>query len=383
MPLSNSRPRSASVFAPTFQTRFSGRTRPRVAVALAAALLGLAGLRAAPPPLKVVGNVLRTADGAPVRLRGVNCAGLEWSANGEGHITKTVEVAVSQWHANMIRLPLSQDRWFGHTPAQLDGGAAYRTLVQDLVEYCSAHDAYILLDLHWSDAGEWGRNIGQHHLPDHNSIAFWRDVAARYANRPAVLFDLYNEPARITWEQWFAGGRVTEVDEKTKEKLTYDAVGLPALAAAIRATGAKNVLVASGLNWAYELAGIPGQREIADPDGHGVIYATHPYPHGFEHIGRETIAQWAARLAMIAEHVPVIVTEFGSDERMWKFPAGSGYDDEKWNREMIATLEAHGWNWTAWDFHPAAGPTLISDWDYTPTPSFGAWVKQALEKNVR
>ncbi|HWA85501.1 MAG TPA: cellulase family glycosylhydrolase [Opitutus sp.] len=354
----------------------------RLLFGVAASLAFVGVIAAAPPALKVVGNRLLTADGAPVRLRGMNCAGLEWSADGAGHIAKTVEVAVSQWHANLIRLPLSQDRWFGHTSQQLDGGAAYRTLVQQLVEYCSAHDAYILLDLHWSDAGAWGRNIGQHHLPDRNSLAFWQDVAARYANRPAVLFDLYNEPARINWEQWAAGGPMKETDEKTREKLAYDAVGLPALAAAIRSAGAKNVLVASGLNWAYELDGIPGQREIADPDGHGVIYALHPYPHAFEHVGRETIAQWAARTAMIAEHVPVIVTEFGSDERMWKFPEKSGYNDEKWNREMLATLEAHGWNWTAWDFHPEAGPTLVADWDYTPTPAFGAWVKQALEKNL-
>jgi hypothetical protein len=344
--------------------------------------LGLAAaLFAAPSSLKVEGHTLVTADGAPIHLRGVNCAGLEWSVDGDGHIARTVEVAISDWHANLIRLPLAQDRWFGHTPQQKDGGAAYRALVQQIVDYCSAHDAYILLDLHWSDAGEWGRNIGQHHLPDKNSLVFWKDAAARFANNPAVLFDLYNEPAHINWEQWFAGGTVHETDEKSNAKLTYEAVGLPALAAAIRSTGARNVIVASGLNWAYELDGVPGQREIADPDGHGVIYAEHPYPHGFEHIGHETIAQWAARLAMIAEKVPVIVTEFGSEERMWKFPAGSGYNDEKWNREMIATLEAHGWNWTAWDFHPAAGPTLIADWNYTPTADFGVWVKQALAKN--
>ena len=45
---------------------------------------------------------------------------------------------------------------------------------------------------------------------------------------------------------------------------------------------------------------------------------------------------------------------------------------------MLQALEDHGWSWTAWDLHPAAAPCLISDWKYTPTPSFGRWVKQAL-----
>jgi lysophospholipase L1-like esterase len=35
-------------------------------------------------------------------------------------------------------------------------------------------------------------------------------------------------------------------------------------------------------------------------------------------------------------------------------------------------------HWTAWDLHPAAGPTLISDWNYNPTPIFGVPVKEAL-----
>ncbi len=36
------------------------------------------------------------------------------------------------------------------------------------------------------------------------------------------------------------------------------------------------------------------------------------------------------------------------------------------------------WSRTAWDFHPQAGPTLILDWNYTPTPDFGVFVKQML-----
>jgi aryl-phospho-beta-D-glucosidase BglC (GH1 family) len=53
-----------------------------------------------------------------------------------------------------------------------------------------------MLDLHWSDAGEWGKQIGQHVMPDQNSVAFWNDVATTYKNHPAVIFDLYNEPRR-------------------------------------------------------------------------------------------------------------------------------------------------------------------------------------------
>ena len=338
-------------------------------------------ISAMPLPLRVSGAQLLTDTGYPVRLRGVNCAGMEWTSNGDGHILKTVETAVSDWHANLIRLPLSQDRWFGKAPEQKDGGASYRALVRRLVDFCATNNAYIILDLHWSDAGEWGKNIGQHNLPDKNSIVFWNNIAPLYANNPAVLFDLYNEPSRITWDQWFKGGRITETDQKTHVAVSYDAVGMSALVAAVRSAGAKNVLVASGINWAYEQEGIPGQHELLDPGGDGVVYAAHPYPHAFEHIGRETIAQWTARMEAFSKKLPLIVTEFGSEETNWPFPKAWNYNDEKWTREMLRVLEEHHWNWTAWDFHPAASPCLIANWNYTPTPQFGRWVKAALAEN--
>jgi len=359
-------------------------SRPRrwIFGALALGLLPAAALDAAPRALKVVGNELQNDLGGRVMLRGVNCAGMEWSDDSDGHILKTVEVAVVGWHANLIRLPLAQDRWFGRARGQADGGARYRAVVRQLVDFCAAHDAYLILDLHWSDAGEWGQNIGQHNLPDRNSIAFWKDAAAAYANHPAVVFDLYNEPAHATWDQWYRGGPVTEVDQKRNVTLRYEAVGLPALAAAIRSTGAKNLIIAGGINWAYEVEGIPGGREIADPDGNGVVYAAHPYPHAYEGLGRETIPQWTARMEKFAAKHPIVVTEFGSIERMWPFPKEWAMNDEKWNRAMLAVLEAHRWTWTAWDFHPTAWPCLISDWSYTPTPEFGRWVRQALIENT-
>lgn len=351
----------------------------------AAALLLAAGFaQAEPSMLGVSGNQLVDASGRPARLRGVNCAGMEFSSTGQdGRIVETVRVAVTEWHANLIRLPLSQDRWFGKAPDQGDGGKAYRALVQRLVDLCAAHDAHILLDLHWSDAGVWGRNIGQHNLPDLNSLVFWTAMAPAYRDNPAVLFDLYNEPTRISWDEWQHGGPMTETDERTKAVLTYQAVGMQAVLDAIRSTGARNVVVAGGINWAYDVSGVLQGHSLSDPSGRGVVYAVHPYPHPFKGFGRESIAQWSARMEAFGRSYPFIVTEFGSREAMWPFPKDSGYNDERWNREILGALSSHKWNWTAWDFHPSAWPCLVSDWKYTPTPEFGVWVKRALEENTR
>ena len=188
------------------------------------------------PRLRVAGNVLQDEGGHTVRLQGVNIPSLEWSNTGE-NILKSVNVAMRDWHANAIRLPLAEDRWFGKAEHQTDGGKAYRAIVDEVVERVGAQGGYTIIDLHWSDAGEWGQHIGQHKMPDQHTIEFWQDAAARYANRPSVLFDLYNEPHDVSWDIWKKGGDVTEKDEKTKAELAYTAPGMQRLLDTVCATG--------------------------------------------------------------------------------------------------------------------------------------------------
>jgi hypothetical protein len=342
---------------------------PRFLIAFAtAAVLATAGISAEPLPLKVVKTQVLNSRGEPVRLRGVNTAGLEWSSNGEGHILDTVKVALRDWHVNHVRLPVAQDRWFGKAPEQKDDGTAYRALVKQVVDTCAAQGCYVILDLHWSDAGEWGKQIGQHKMPDRNSITFWKDAAAAYKQHPAVIFDLYNEPFRVSWDVWRDGGTVTEKDDKTGKTTTYEAVGMQAMLDTVRSTGAKNVVIVGGLDWSYDLSGILAGRQLNDRGGHGIIYANHAYP-----FKGESVEKWIVRMETAARTLPVIVSEFGSDPK-----GGAGLTGEQWVRRVLQALEGHQWAWTAWDLHPAASPCLIADWKYTPTPWFGVPVKQAL-----
>jgi hypothetical protein len=205
--------------------------------------------------LRVAGTVLQDAPGHSIRLQGVNIPSMEWSNTGN-NILRSVDVAMRDWHANAIRLPLAQDRWFGKAQGQTDEGRSYRTLVDQVVERVADGGGYTILDLHWSDGGVWGQRTRQHKMPDDNTLAFWEDAARRYANHPSVLFDLYNEPHDVSWKLWKRGGDVTEKDEKTKAEVTYKSPGMQRLLDAVREAGANNVVVAGGLDWAYDLSGI-------------------------------------------------------------------------------------------------------------------------------
>ncbi|MGE5483065.1 MAG: cellulase family glycosylhydrolase [Bacteroidota bacterium] len=107
------------------------------------------------------------------------------------------------------------------------------------------------LDLHLSNAGGWGEYISQYAMPDMKSKAFWKDVATRCANHPAVMFDIYNEPRDVSWDVWKNGGRVEE-----KDAPPYDSPGMQGLLNAVRVKGATSAVFAAGLDWGYDHSGI-------------------------------------------------------------------------------------------------------------------------------
>jgi hypothetical protein len=332
-----------------------------------------------PLPLKVKGTQILNSENKPVLLRGVNAACLEWTSDGEGHILETVRVAIDDWHVNIIRLPLSQDRWFGKAPEQNDVCEPYRALVKQIVDLCSSKGCYILLDLHWSDVNEWGENIGQHSMPDRNSIVFWKDFAPVYANNPAVLFDLYNEPHDVTWDVWLNGGTIKDRPNRPGAPAkTYEAVGMQEMLDTMRTTGAKNVVVAGGLEWAYDFNGILEGRQLKDPKGNGIIYVNHAYDNK-----RESVFTWIAKMEEASAKLPVIVSEFGGSggpnrRRGWWGQSPSTAMGDDWLLHVLQAIQDHNWSFTAWDLHPTAGPVLVSDWNYMPTPDFGVFVKKLL-----
>jgi len=327
--------------------------------------------------LHTSGNKILNEKNEEVRLTGVNICSLEWNSKGDNVLSSAREV-FTNWNCNFIRLPLSQDRWFGKvsdwsTPNPKDGGVQYRKIVDDVIKLAFSSGKYIDLDLHWSNAGVWGKNIGQHSMPDDNSLEFWLDVAEKYSNNPAVLFGLYNEPRDITWEVWRNGGTVNETEnrgKKDEKKHNYNTPGHQKILEKIRALGANNIIIAGGLDWAYDLRGIALTYALKDtPEGNGIMYDSHIYP----------FKEWDgknhdAKVLCIADKYPVLIGEFGIDpDGQWgavKFPS--------WLSGMLDWMDTNKLNWAGWCFHTAATPNMISDWKYTPTKHHGAIIKQRL-----
>jgi endoglucanase len=296
-----------------------------------------------------------------VILRGVNIASLEWSNQGE-NILKSLQAAAKEWNVNLVRIPLSQDRWFGKASGQSDNGLAYRALVSELVQSATRLGVYVLLELHWSNAGVWGQYIGQHKMPDVNSKAFLQDLATTFANHPAVLIGLYNEPHDVSWDIWHDGGSISENYDVngTTVVLEFQAEGFEGLYQTVRQAGAsQNILVIGGLDWGYDLTGIANGYGI---QGENIMYDSHCYPW--------KSTNWNGSFGNVGQDYPIIVGEWGGETTTEHLSYG---------RNLADYLRSNKFNWTAWCFHPSAGPTLIKNWNYEPTP-FGELVLNELKK---
>lgn len=341
--------------------------------------------------LFVKGNKIFNKKGEQVMLTGVNCASLEWLSN-PGKLLGTVIYALDSWNANVIRLPLSQDRWFGFGGDQQgedESGERYRAIVDSIVKAVAERDKYIILDLHRSNCGSWGEFISGN-MPDMNSLVFWKSIAKRYGNHPNVLFGIFNEPFKVSWDCWRDGGEITveyapqnignqimrdESGEPVLEKITFQSPGLQKMVDSVRAVGAKNIVIVAGLDWGYELDGVARGYTIDQRDGNGLILDSHEYPW-------KELDRWGELVDVVKDKYPILIGEcghYGENVEVYEGPQRETSD--KWVPRLLDWVEKNEYHITAWDFHDTAGPSLVKNLeDFEPTPFWGEYFKAFLKK---
>eukprot|EP01113_Clastostelium_recurvatum_P009852 TRINITY_DN147_c0_g1_i2.p1 TRINITY_DN147_c0_g1~~TRINITY_DN147_c0_g1_i2.p1 ORF type:complete len:323 (+),score=63.48 TRINITY_DN147_c0_g1_i2:162-1130(+) len=318
------------------------------AYALVLCLCAMVGVSLAKGPYKVVGNKVVDADGKDHMFMGVDRCSLEWMPTGD-HISAQDFRLMASWGSNTVRVPLNQDYWL---KGAANYSANYNQTVYQAVQWAHQAGLTVILDLHWSDKGDLSNiHEGQQRMADKNSVTFWQEVAQMYKNDPEVLFELYNEPHDVSWDVWLNGGDSGD---------GFTVSGMQELYNTVRATGANNLVVVGGLNWAFDLSGVATHRV----KGTGIIYNTHPYNYG----GKQP-SDWDAAFGYLSATDPVMATEFGDNDC-----------SPSYYTSFVAYAKAKGIMWTAWAWYPGGCtfPALINDWSGTPTVS-GAIVKAALQ----
>lgn len=197
---------------------------------------GLGGItaviRACGVALGLLAMTSQTVLAAGACLRGVNLAGAEFGEEngvyGTAYIYPSDET-IAYFAAkgfNSVRLPFSWSRLQTSLNAPFDPAELER--LNDAVQRLRAAGLTVVLDPH-NYARYRGELIGSPAVPYEAFAQFWTELAKVFANQDGVVFGLMNEPHTMPTEQWLGGAN--------------------AAIAAIRATGARNLILVPGNSW--------------------------------------------------------------------------------------------------------------------------------------
>ncbi len=354
------------------------------AAVTAACLLAAPGVNAAAaaPQLHVSGNKLVDSGGNQVVLHGMDRSGAEFACvqnNGifDGPTDQASVSAMKSWGAavDAVRVPLNEACWNGESYVNSAyAGTNYHNAIKAYVNLLNANGIVAILDLHWTDGQYTGNSAGcssaqavcQKPMPDAaQAIPFWRSVANTFKGDNAVIFDLFNEPyaSRATgsdasgWQCWRNGG--------TCRGIGYQVAGMQQMVNAVRSTGASNVLMLGGEEYSNELTGWL-QYKPSDPD-HNLVASWHSY--NFNACASQSC--WNSQIAPVIAQVPLVAGEIGQTGCSGSYING-----------LMPWLDSHhtsylAWTWNNWSGGCSSGPTLITNYNGTPT-NYGAAYKAHL-----
>jgi hypothetical protein len=330
-----------------------------------------------PRGFRVVGNQIHDHAGAPVVLHGVNRSGSEYRCVQSGGFFEgpadeaSVAIFKSWRNVNAVRVPLNESCWLGinGAPARF-AGESYKLAIQRYVALLHKHDLIPILELHWVGPGTTLATRLQP-MPDaDHALAFWSDVAAWFRDDDAVLFEAFNEPfpdrnrdSDAGWQCWRDGCTANLSVPSGTPMATYQAAGMQAIVDAIRAAGARHVVLLGGLQYSNALSQWLTFKP-ADPLGN-LAAAWHVYNFN----ACVSAACWDGAPAGVAAMVPLAVTEFGQNDCAGGFVTS-----------LMTWLDAHGGGYLAWSWNaygactPASGsnPNSGQPWSLVTSYQSGA-----------
>ena len=259
----------------------------------------------------IVGLGLFAGTAAAAQLVGENIAGGEFNPGarnarlGWDYVYPSaaeLDYAVSK-HMNTIRMPIIWERLQGQLGTAPNLAEVGRIL--PVLQAAAARKLTVILDLH--NYGQWGGvgGIGSPPVPVEAFAKIWSFLAQQLKSMPNVAFGLMNEPHGATPPNW----------RDAAQHAIY----------AIRATGARNMIVVAGVDWdgVHDWVGnAPASSamvgDLTDP-WHNMVFEAHQY-FDFDNSGTHTDCRTPAAMVALLRpietwarsvHRQVMMTEFG------------------------------------------------------------------------
>lgn len=221
-------------------------------------------------------------------------------------VTEADVIAIKEWGFNSIRLPMHYNL-FTYTiqeepiPFESTWKQQGFQLVDQLLQWCSQHQIYLILDLHAAPGGQGEDQAISDYNPSlpslwedgenrSKTVHLWRKLASRYANEPWIGgYDILNE---TNWEL----GDNNEMLAELYESILWE----------LRQVDNNHIVFIEGNWWANDFRG------LTPPMDNNMAYSFHKYWNG---VDQSSIQDF---IDMRNQHnVPLWCGESGENSNQW------------------------------------------------------------------
>jgi hypothetical protein len=301
-----------------------------------------------PISLRVVENELYYGD-ETILLHGVNVGDFNhYRLRGvdESIYTPPWDYISTELNANIVRIMC-------HPSFFIDGlnsgnDISYSHLYKKVDEALEA-GLFVIIDYHAYEYPVTGAGV-DHYVNDDGiligyntsidkAIAFWNTIANHYKNESRVIFELWNEPYGTSW---------SNLKPFWENLITY-----------IRDTGASNLVLATGPNWAHDLFDIPSSL-LSD---NNTCYTMHTYANETS----ANTAGWINNLGgegnLLTDIKPVMITEYGWDMENTQDPTylATNQEADAFAEEFYTFVNAYKMHSVAFSYDIWYDPNLMND----------------------
>jgi endoglucanase len=278
--------------------------------------------------LKVVDGKILNRKNIEPQLRGVS---LSWSIWGgkKYYNQDVVNWLKSDFNINLLRVSMAVQPENGY----LQDPLGQEKLITETIDAAIKRNLYVLID--WHD----------HHADEHldQSKMFFAKMAKRYAGKPNVIYEIFNEPEKIAWQ--------TVKDYAVQ------------IIAEIRKYDAENVIVVGSPHWDQDIDVV-----AKDPikGFSNIAYSFHFYASEPSH--QEVLMKRADNA--ISAGLPIFVTEWGVGEAN-----GDGVFDTSKTNKWFSWMEKNKLSWANWNITDKKETTALLMPDASPK---GKWKPETL-----
>ncbi len=193
--------------------------------------------------LQVNGNKIVDQTNTPISLAGNSLFWSNADDTSDFYNVETVNHLANNWNSSIIRIAVGVKEDWDSGRGYIDSPANQTAKTRRVVDAAIAAGMYVIIDWHTHEAERY----------QDEAIAFFENMADLYGNNDHVIYEIYNEPIRQSWQEIKA----------------YST----AVIAAIRAKDPDNLILVGSSTWSQDVD-VASQDPIND---NNVAYTLHFY----------------------------------------------------------------------------------------------------------